>query len=151
MHTGLLRKKSRHSAGFFSYLLLVPTPRRAKHDTPRPHTGPRANKVCVGGFWGGGHWCVLVTGGQTVGGVVRDCGIRYLLSFVIARERNDRGDPVNKKALRADARRHIITGLPQSYANVFNVSRSFAMTAGLVTCVSPFAKASGDKPHPPAR
>ena len=29
MHTGLLRKKSRHSAGFFSYLLLVPTPRRA--------------------------------------------------------------------------------------------------------------------------
>ena len=63
MHTGLLRKKSRHSAGFFSYLLLVPTPRRAKHDAPRPHTGPRANKVCVGGFWGGGHWCVLVTGG----------------------------------------------------------------------------------------
>ena len=26
MRTGLLRKKSRHPAGFFSYLLLVPPP-----------------------------------------------------------------------------------------------------------------------------
>ena len=43
--------------------------------------------------------------------------------------RAERGDPVNKKALRADARRHIITGLPQSYANVFNVPHFFAMTA----------------------
>ena len=46
--------------------------------------------------------------------------------------RAERGDPVNKKALRADARRHIKTGLPQSYDNVFNVSRSFAMTRELL-------------------
>ena len=53
MHTGLLRKKSRHSAGFFSYLLLVPTPRRALRDTPRPDS-THANYVCVGPG-GGGH------------------------------------------------------------------------------------------------
>ena len=39
--------------------------------------------------------------------------------------RAERGDPVNKKkALRANARRHIKTGLPQSYDNVFNVVRT---------------------------
>ena len=64
------------------------------------------------------------------------------------------GDPVNKKALRAFARRHIITGLPQSYANVFNVSRSFAMTAGLVTGYSYFTLRGTlrvTSPHPPSR
>ena len=45
MRTGLLRKKSRHSAGFFSYLLLVPTPRRALR---APSDSTHANFVCAG-------------------------------------------------------------------------------------------------------
>ena len=36
--------------------------------------------------------------------------------------RAKRGDPVNKKALRAYRPQTYCTGLPQSYANVFNVS-----------------------------
>ena len=54
-------------------------------------------------------------------GVVRDCGIIHLVPLS---SRAERGDPVNKKALRAFARRHIMTGLPQSYDNVFNIDRT---------------------------
>ena len=38
--------------------------------------------------------------------------------------RAKRGDPVNKKALRAFRPQTYCTGLPQSYANVFNVDRT---------------------------
>ena len=64
--------------------------------------------------------------------------------------RAKRGDPVNKKALRANARRHIITWIATVVRQRFQrCSYSFAMTAGLVTCVFPFAGASVDKSPPP--
>ena len=92
-----------------------PTPRRAKHDTPRPHNR------------GGGHLTTPPTASAplrrgelvmlslqakfpSIGGVaacrrggkrVQDWALTPPLS-----SRAERGDPVNKKALRAFARRH---------------------------------------------
>ena len=81
-------------------------------------------------------------------GVVREYGIRYLVTFVIARERNDRGNPVNKKGT-AGIR-------PQTYYNWIatvvrqrfqRCSYSFAMTRGLVLAPPPVARGA----TPPAR
>ena len=82
MRAGLLRKKSRHSAGFFSYLLLVPTPRRAKHDTPpAPTPGPAQTKFAWVDSGAVGIGAFSSRGGQTVGGVVGEYGMQMLVTY----------------------------------------------------------------------
>ena len=61
-------------------------------------TGSRANIVCVGGSRAGGG------GRQTVGGWGREFKKN---TYSPLSSRAKRGDPVNKKVLRANARRHI--------------------------------------------
>ena len=85
------------------------TPVTRTHQCPPHHTGPRANKVCVGGFWGRG-----ASRAMTGGGVIR-------APLVIAKEREtlktlsyDCGNPVII-CLRASARSaFLFTGSPRS-------------------------------------
>ena len=78
------------------------------------------------------------------------CGIIHLVPFVIAREWNDRGDPVNKKALRAFARRHIALDCHSrttTFSTLIVLLRNDS--GGVTRDRPPFVKASGGKPPRP--
>ena len=86
------------------------TPVTRTHQCPPHHTGPRANKVCVGGFWGRGVSSRAMTGGGVIRAPPCHCEGARNVENVVVRLRQS-----SAICLRANARSaFLFTGSPRS-------------------------------------